>query len=80
MVRDDVSGASIRERDRGAGRADPGGRADGGQRGAGTIARDGTGEVPSGDRYRHDHGGLENFCWAIQGDQWYARPFRTTTT
>ncbi len=27
----------------------------------------------SPDRYDYDHGGLGNFCWAIQGDQWYAR-------
>lgn len=25
------------------------------------------------DRYEYDHGGLKNFCWAIQGDQWYAK-------
>ena len=23
--------------------------------------------------YVYDHGGLNNFCWAIQGDQWYAK-------
>ena len=27
----------------------------------------------SPDRYNYDHGGLNNFCWAIQGDQWYAK-------
>ena len=27
----------------------------------------------SPDAYDYDHGGLGNFCWAIQGDQWYAR-------
>ena len=26
----------------------------------------------SADKYEYDHGGLGNFCWAIQGDQWYA--------
>ena len=25
------------------------------------------------DKYDYDHGGLDNFCWAIQGDQWYAK-------
>jgi hypothetical protein len=25
------------------------------------------------DQYHYDHGGLNNFCWAIQGDQWYAK-------
>lgn len=25
------------------------------------------------DAYSYDHGGLDNFCWAIQGDEWYAR-------
>src|SRR6266850_510909 len=25
------------------------------------------------DAYDYDHGGLNNFCWAIQGDQWYAK-------
>lgn len=25
------------------------------------------------DKYNYDHGGLDNFCWAIQGDQWYAK-------
>ncbi|HUR45898.1 MAG TPA: hypothetical protein VMZ27_08510 [Candidatus Saccharimonadales bacterium] len=25
------------------------------------------------NKYEYDHGGLNNFCWAIQGDQWYAR-------
>jgi len=27
----------------------------------------------SADRYDYDHGGMTNFCWAIQGDQWYAK-------
>ena len=27
----------------------------------------------SPDKYDYDHGGLGNFCWAIQGDQWYAK-------
>lgn len=27
----------------------------------------------SPDKYEHDHGGLGNFCWAIMGDQWYAK-------
>lgn len=27
----------------------------------------------SAESYRHDHGGLENFCWAVMGDQWYAK-------
>jgi hypothetical protein len=27
----------------------------------------------SPDKYEYDHGGLNNFCWAIQGDQWYAK-------
>ena len=26
-----------------------------------------------GDQYEYDHGGLNNFCWAIQGDGWYAK-------
>ncbi len=30
-------------------------------------------KFPSPDRYEHDHGGMKNFCWAILGDQWYAR-------
>lgn len=25
------------------------------------------------DRFEPDHGGLGNFCWSIQGDQWYAK-------
>ena len=25
------------------------------------------------DRYDYDHGGLENFCWAVMGDLWYAK-------
>ncbi len=25
------------------------------------------------DKYQYDHGGLGNFCWAIQGDEWYAK-------
>jgi hypothetical protein len=24
-------------------------------------------------RYEYDHGGLNNFCWAIQGERWYAK-------
>jgi hypothetical protein len=24
-------------------------------------------------RYQYDHGGLNNFCWAIMGDAWYAK-------
>ena len=31
------------------------------------------GKFRSSSRYDYDHGGLDNFCWAIQGDQWYAR-------
>jgi hypothetical protein len=27
----------------------------------------------SPDSYEYDHGGLGNFCWAIMGDQWYAK-------
>ena len=27
----------------------------------------------SPDKYEYDHGGLANFCWAIMGDQWYAK-------
>ena len=27
----------------------------------------------SPDKYNYDHGGLNNFCWAIQGDEWYAK-------
>ena len=27
----------------------------------------------SPDKYDYDHGGLGNFCWAIMGDQWYAK-------
>lgn len=27
----------------------------------------------SPDKYEYDHGGLGNFCWAIMGDQWYAK-------
>ncbi len=30
-------------------------------------------KFPSPDRYLHDHGGMGNFCWAVQGDQWYAK-------
>ena len=25
------------------------------------------------DKYEYDHGGIGNFCWAILGDQWYAK-------
>ena len=25
------------------------------------------------DKYEYDHGGMGNFCWAIQGDEWYAK-------
>jgi hypothetical protein len=40
------------------------------------------GKFPSADRYDHDHGGMGNFCWAIQGDQWYAKalPYYDATT
>ena len=31
------------------------------------------GKFPSAEKYHYDHGGLNNFCWAIQGDQWYAK-------
>lgn len=31
------------------------------------------GKFRSPDRYDYDHGGMDNFCWAIQGDEWYAR-------
>ena len=34
------------------------------------VARE---KFPSPDRYLHDHGGLGNFCWAVMGDQWYAK-------
>jgi len=27
----------------------------------------------SAEKYDHDHGSLENFCWAIQGDEWYPK-------
>ena len=30
-------------------------------------------KFPSPDKYNYDHGGVNNFCWAIQGDQWYAK-------
>jgi len=30
-------------------------------------------KFPSPDSYEYDHGGLGNFCWAIMGDQWYAK-------
>lgn len=30
-------------------------------------------KFPSADRYNYDHGGMNNFCWAVQGDQWYAK-------
>jgi hypothetical protein len=30
-------------------------------------------KFPSPDGYEYDHGGLGNFCWAIMGDQWYAK-------
>ena len=30
-------------------------------------------KFPSADRYDHDHGGMTNFCWSVQGDQWYAK-------
>jgi hypothetical protein len=31
------------------------------------------GKFRNPERYSYDHGGLNNFCWAIQGDQWYAK-------
>jgi len=31
------------------------------------------GKFPGPEQYLHDHGGLENFCWAILGDVWYAK-------
>src|SRR5262249_10856397 len=34
------------------------------------VARE---KFKSVDRYDYDHGGLNNFCWAIQGDEWYAK-------
>ena len=30
-------------------------------------------KFPAADAYRYDHGGMQNFCWAIQGDQWYPK-------
>jgi hypothetical protein len=30
-------------------------------------------KFPNPDSYEYDHGGLGNFCWAIMGDQWYAK-------
>jgi hypothetical protein len=30
-------------------------------------------KFPRADRYQYDHGGLNNFCWAIMGDLWYAK-------
>lgn len=30
-------------------------------------------KFPEPDVYEYDHGGLGNFCWAIMGDQWYAK-------
>ncbi len=34
------------------------------------------------DTYSYDHGDMGNFCWAIQGDQWYAKalPFTASET
>ena len=34
------------------------------------------------DRYEYDHGGLNNFCWAVMGDQWHAKglPYYDETT
>jgi hypothetical protein len=40
------------------------------------------GKFKSPDRYAYDHGGMDNFCWAVMGDQWYARglPYYDETT
>lgn len=35
-----------------------------------SVARE---KFPDPEGYRHDHGGLTNLCWALMGDQWYAR-------
>jgi hypothetical protein len=35
------------------------------------IRDEGRGKFPDAERYRYDHGGMNNFCWAIMGDQWY---------
>jgi len=39
-------------------------------------------KFPSPDRYIYDHGGMNNFCWAIMGDGWYAKalPFMEDAT
>lgn len=36
----------------------------------------------AGDRFEPDHGGMENFCWSILGDQWYAKamPYYSAST
>jgi hypothetical protein len=31
------------------------------------------GKFNNPEKYNYDHGGLGNFCWAILGDQWYAK-------
>lgn len=34
------------------------------------VARE---RFPSAAPFQPDHGGMENFCWSIQGDQWYLK-------
>jgi hypothetical protein len=39
-------------------------------------------KFPRPDRYFYDHGGMNNFCWAVMGDLWYAKglPYYDETT
>src|ERR1051326_3167705 len=39
-------------------------------------------KFPEPGKYQHDHGGLENLCWALMGDLWYAKalPYYDETT
>jgi hypothetical protein len=30
-------------------------------------------KFPAPDKYNYDHGGMNNFCWAIQGDEWHSK-------
>ena len=39
----------------------------------GKLQQVASGKFRNADKYDYDHGGLGNFCWAIQGDQWYAK-------
>ena len=37
------------------------------------LRKTASGKFKSPDKYDYDHGGMNNFCWAIMGDQWYAK-------